>query len=596
MRLSFWTASGLEKTIKGFAKRYAELQKAHAELASKLEFWFVTNRPISPDVGEAIADAAQEAAPRHPDELKKLERFTHLTGSDLAAFCKLIRFEDRQDDYWDQRNILFQDVSGYLPDADVDAPTQLKELVTRRALSEGEQNPTITKIDVLRALKTDESRLFPANCLIAHVSDAIPREQEPELIRQIVEAGGPVIIHASGGVGKSVFATRIGQGLPQGSVCILYDCFGNGQYRSATGYRHRHKDALVEIANELAAKSLCHLLIPAAYADAAAHVRAFLYRLGQAAKLLRLANPNALLCIVVAAADNAQLAAEEIGEKRSFARDLIRANVPDGIRLVFLCRSHRQHYLDPPPNAMPIELRPFSHSETAAFLRQKFPDASEHDVDEFHRLSSQNPRVQALALSRGLPLQQTLRLLGPNPMSVEDTVAELLDDSIAKLKDFSGPVECERVEKICAGPAVLRPISRPIVVTVCMPGSSESWGLNSTQTYGTLVPVEEPSTASSADFPTMTVGLKWLGKIHEHTRGWSAAFAMTVPVSCAAHQPERRKHRFAWSPERVRRNKSRSRLIRNARVWSSMCGLDQEEQTSTGKVQPLTETITLPSE
>ncbi|MEZ5787156.1 MAG: hypothetical protein R3D62_11995 [Xanthobacteraceae bacterium] len=218
-------------------------------------------------------------------------------------------------------------MSGYLPDADVDAPTQLKELVTRRALSEGEKNPTITKNDVLRALKTDEIYLFPAKCLIEDISDAVPREQEPELIRQIVGATGPVVIHASGGVGKSVFATRIGRNLPEGSACIIYDCFGSGQYRNAVGYRHRHKDALVEIANELATKGLCHPLIPTTNADAAAYVRAFVYRSSQAVKIVRAVNPSALLCIVVDAADNAQMAAEEIGEARSFARDLVRTTI-----------------------------------------------------------------------------------------------------------------------------------------------------------------------------------------------------------------------------------------------------------------------------
>jgi hypothetical protein len=39
-------------------------------------------------------------------------------------------------------------------------------------------------------------------------------------------------------------------------------------------------------------------------------------------------------------------------------------------------------------------------------------------------------------------------------------------------------------------------MSRPIVVIVCMFGSSKSWGLNSTHFFGTYVPVEEPSTAS----------------------------------------------------------------------------------------------------
>jgi hypothetical protein len=469
-----WTASGLAKTLKGFSKRYATLREAYAELAlaEKLQFWFVTNRPISQDVVEAVVDAAAEATTRHPAELIKLQTMTGLVGSELAAFCKLLHFEDRQDGYWDQRNLLFQEVSGYLPDADVDAPMQLKELVTRRALSEGEHNPTITKIDVLRVLKTDESRLFPAPCLIEHVGDAVAREQEIDIVDQIIRASAPVIVHAPGGVGKSVFATRIGPLLPSGSVSILYDCFGNGQYRSVTGYRHRHKDALVQMANELAARGYCHPLIPTTSADAGAYARAFVYRLSQAARIVRASNPTALVCIVVDAADNAQMAATEIGEVRSFVRDLIRVGLPEGVRLVFLCRSHRQDLLDPPSEAIAIELQPFSRSETAAVLRHTFPDASEHDIDEFHRLSSHNPRVQALALSRALPLQQMLRLLGPNPTSVEDTIASLLDDAIAKLKDASGPIERERVEKICAGLAVLRPlIPIPILSTVSGVGS-----------------------------------------------------------------------------------------------------------------------------
>lgn len=455
-----WTASGLEKTVNGFARRYQELLQTFSadDLATKLQFWFVTNRPIATNVAEAVTDVATGASQRHPDELAKLERFTGLTGNALAAFAKLLHFEDRQDDYWDQRNILFQDVRDYLPDADVYGPLKLKELVTRRALSEGEKNPTVTKMDVLRALDTDETLLFPAPCLIKSLDAAVRRDQEPELLRAIVTATAPVIVHASAGVGKTVFATRIASGLPQESTCILYDCFGNGQYRNASGYRHRHKDALVQIANELAAKSLCHLLIPTSHADASAYVRAFVHRVGQAATLVRLANPSALLCIVVDAADNAQMAAEEIGETRSFVRDLIREKMPDNVRLVFLCRSHRQGHLDPPVEAIRLELQPFSRAETAAYLRQQFPNASEHDIDEFHRLSSHNPRVQALALSRNNTLPETLRLLGPNPTTVEDTIGSLLEGAIAKLKDNVGPVEKIQVDKICAGLAALRPL------------------------------------------------------------------------------------------------------------------------------------------
>jgi hypothetical protein len=238
----------------------------------------------------------------------------------------------------------------------------------------------------------------------------------------------------------------------------LYDCFGNGQYRNASGYRHRHKDGLVQIANELAAKGLCHLMIPTPHADVSAYVRAFVHRIGQAATLLRVTNSHALLCIVVDAADNAQMAAEEIGETRSVVRDLIREKMPDNVRLVFLCRSHRQPNLDPPVEVTRLWLQPFSREETATYLRQRFPDANEQDIDEFHRLSSNNPRVQALSVSHNKTLPDTLRLLGPNPTTVEDTIGRLLDKAIAKLKDSVGPIEKIQIEKICAGLAALRPM------------------------------------------------------------------------------------------------------------------------------------------
>ena len=389
-----WTASGLKKTLTGFSTTYKNLlQEFRAEdVMSRFEFWFVTNRPISPTIAQAVEDAAHSAGPRHPAELRKLERFTSLAGAELSAFCSLLRLEGRQNDYWDQRNLLFREVSEYLPGSDVDAPMQLKELVTRKALSESEQNPLIEKTDVLRALKTDENSLYPAPCLITHPDKVITREQEADLVQEIAQAEGrPVVVHALAGVGKSVFATRIQAGMPAGSVSVLYDCYGNGLYRNVSGFRHRHQDALVQIANELAAMALCHPLVPAVHAEARAYVRAFLFRLRQAITSIRGANPRAVLCIVVDAADNAQQAAEENGQSRSFARDLLREALPEGVRLVVLCRSHRQNLLNPPLDALRLELAAFTRTETAAHLRQNFHDASGHDVEEFHRLSSPEP-------------------------------------------------------------------------------------------------------------------------------------------------------------------------------------------------------------
>jgi hypothetical protein len=154
-------------------------------------------------------------------------------------------------------------------------------------------------------------------------------------IGKIVDAGpNPLVVDAAGGVGKSIFATRIQRGLPEGSVGILYDCFGNGEYRSASSYRHRHEDALVEMANELAGKGLCHPLIPTTRARPSDYAKAFLYRLTQSVSSVVARNRNALLCLVIDAADNAQMAATEAGEARSFVLDLIREKIPEGVRLV----------------------------------------------------------------------------------------------------------------------------------------------------------------------------------------------------------------------------------------------------------------------
>lgn len=471
-----WTASGLENTLKGFGERYGLLcQKFSADQCQQnLHFYFVTNRPISADILETVAEVAAGADASHPIELKKLEKHTGLTGDELSRFCRLLHLDGQHEGYWDQRNILIQEVSGYLPGADMDAPVQLKELVNRKALSESSNNPTITKTDLLRAFRTDETYLFPAPSCIIDTDNVVPREQEETLIAKIVGGdSSSVIIHADGGVGKSVFATRIRYGLPSGSVCLLYDCFGNGEYRNTSAYRHRHKDALVQIVNELSSMGLCHPLIPKPYADSTAYLKAFKYRINQSITSIREMHPEALLCIVIDAADNAQMLADELGESRSFARDLLRENFPDGVRLIVTARTHRLKLLDPPYGALQLELCPFSRSETANFLRLTFPDATEQDVDEFHRLSSQNPRVQATALSMKASLQEVLRALGPNPTTVDDTISNLLQSAINRLRDRVGKTEGEQINLICAGLASLRPLI-PIKVLASISGVEEA--------------------------------------------------------------------------------------------------------------------------
>jgi hypothetical protein len=125
--------------------------------------------------------------------------------------------------------------------------------------------------------------------------------------------------------------------------------------------------------------------------------------------------------------------------------------------------------LDPPPAAICVELKPFTTAETAANLLQYFPDASIPDVAEFHRLSSENPRVQAISLSSGRTLDEILRNLGPNPTTVEDTIERLLESAVAKVRDAAGSIERSHIDRICTGLAVLRPLI-PIFVLADLAG------------------------------------------------------------------------------------------------------------------------------
>ena len=470
-----WTASGLSKTLKGFSERFAKLREDFTwdELKDTLCFTFTTNRPIDEKVIESLEDLAAGETTRHPSVVKTLLGYVRGPYGEKANFFKLFSVEAGEPDLWNQRNLLFKDVRTYLAETDSDAPLQLKELVTRKATTEHASNTSIRRVDVLRALETDESDLWPAQCLIAGPTDgAMPREQEGEIRAILESATHPVILHAEGGVGKSILVWQLSKSLPEGSVAVLYDCFGDGLYRSAQHYRHREKDVLPQIANELAARGLCHPLIPVRGTDSKQYMRAFIARLAQAVSLLRAKTPLANLYLIVDAADNAVMAAKEFDDS-AFVPDLIRAAMPDGVKLMFSCRTHRRDHLQAPPEAIHVELRPFSREETAKHLKNSYPDATDSDISDFGFLSSSNPRVQAAALSRKLPLAEMLKALGPSPSTVERAIADLLAQAVEKLKFREGQVEAAQIGLICEGLAVLRPLV-PIAVLAEISGTTES--------------------------------------------------------------------------------------------------------------------------
>lgn len=449
-----WTDSGLKKTLNGFAKRYEKLVEAYgaSDVGKRFLFEFETNRPIAASVFEALSDLAEG---RESERSAYFRRVLPITGAALQTFAKLVHLIPSVPDYLTQRSLLEQGLGAYLPDSDKDAPLQLKDLVARKATTEFERDPQIRRQDVLHAIGAREHELFPAPSLIETPQHIVPREQLPSIVAEIEACTVPIILQAEGGVGKSITATTLPKQLPPGSIGFVYDCFGNGGYRSASEYRHRPQDGLVQLANEMASAGLCDPLLPSNKADDSAYFRAFISRVRQAADQLSNSG-DGLLFIVIDAADNAETASQEASDGPSFPRLLLREKLPANVRLVLTARPYRVDSLTPPPEAKLITLQPFSESETAAKLRAHFPDATSADVREFHRLTSHNPRVQSAALAVGDTVRKVLAQLGPTPRTVEDTIQELLEKAVAKARDVSD-YEQQQIDLVCSAFATLRP-------------------------------------------------------------------------------------------------------------------------------------------
>lgn len=465
-----WTVSELATTLEGFAHRYQALRTKHgaAEVDSRLKFCVTSNRPFSKPLLESVTDLSSQTAPRHSQVAAELQRRAKLPTALVAKFFERLEFDGSEPDFRGQADRLGREANALMAGTDLDVALRLKELVASKATSEGRANNAIVAADVLYALRASPEDLFPAPSRLEPDPGAIPRQQEAEIGAAIIAAAMPVLVSATGGVGKSVLATRLGTLMPAGSATIIYDCFGNGEYRQLAHARHPHGVALVQIANELAALGLCEPLLPSSRADPREYMRAFIGRLSEAAITLRIQSPLSLITIIIDAADNAQMAADEAGGSHAFVRDLVRQTLPNGVRLAMLFRPEREYLLQPPPNVLRIPLEAFTLAESTAHLQRFHSVATAAEALEFHRLSSANPRVQANAIAIQPTLVALLKSLGPNPTSVDAQIAEQLRTALAQVKDDAVGAAAD-IDVLCAALAVLRPLV-PIKILAEMSG------------------------------------------------------------------------------------------------------------------------------
>lgn len=453
---SSFSFTHLKDTLKRFMERYAE------DKTAPVEFYFITNRSVSNQLKNAICEIAKGNG-RKLANFKKLQKLTNLDPDGIEKFCELLKICDIEGDFRQQKDDLRKESLAYFSScAESIELDSLIALVTERALpSRAGKKPTgITKENVLSQFGVgSEKVLYPADPKFDSITHPQKRAFQDELLEQILRDDSPLVIRASGGVGKTVVAQQLTRDLPHPHRAVVYDCFGNGSYRNPSEPRHPSKVALVQIANELARDGLCSPLIPRHHDGDHTLFAAFKDRLVQAISILRQEHPEARLILIIDAADNSEMAANE-REESGFAKLLFREDLPEGCKLVAFSRpgKDRAELLQPPPTCHYYDLPSFTPAESLAHLKSVFPSATSSEGEEFHKLSQGNPRVQAFALNEETrDLDRLLVWLGPGNLTVEDIIRGQLEKAVANLKKKCPEVIQSQITSVCRCLATLPP-------------------------------------------------------------------------------------------------------------------------------------------
>lgn len=300
------------------------------------------------------------------------------------------------------------------------------------------------------------SEIFPSPPKFEFSIPSSLRNQQKSILKSIFRDNKNSIIHARGGVGKTVMARLANTIIPSHSCSIVYDCFGDGLYRSINNPRHSFNKVLVQIINELAINGLCESLIATAK-DKEGLVQEFEYCIESAVECLKKGNKQAHLYIFIDAADNAVMAAKEKADN-SIVTQLLNDLMIDGCTVIALCRTERIELLAPRSEISQFELRAFSEEESYTHLNLFYSDATERHGKEFHRLSGGNPRVQAYAIE-DFPesLADMLNNLGPTLTTVDAQIEVQLNNAIERLKDKNTATEGLKIDLICTALASLPP-------------------------------------------------------------------------------------------------------------------------------------------
>jgi hypothetical protein len=370
-------------------------------------------------------------------ELKKLKTATRLNSVEFIDFISLLDFEDcGTSSRYNQEIEIISAIKNVGINNIMSNNNSLFRMIWRKMLPEaidtGEN--VITDLDLLNCFGMSLERLSPVSQKFEEIENLVERNQIRDIVDKIInnKSGLPICLHGGAGIGKSIIAQLIKKKIPKDSEVILYDCYGEGEYLNPSDCRHLHKEAIMQISNEMA-KRIGSPFLLSKENDSYILIREFKRRIELALKILKTRNPDSVLVLVVDAADNSVIAAQK-NQTVSFIQDLVNESYPVSFSLVVTSRSHRLITLNLPEDYIDILLTPFDYQETKSNLSFYFPEISVKEIQEFHKLTSGIPRVQTYALDlKREGINEVINYLKPNGKNVEDLIQEKIIEAGKKI-------------------------------------------------------------------------------------------------------------------------------------------------------------------
>lgn len=419
-------AADVASTLTKFAATDAELRATHGSdhVAKVVRYEFATNRPIHDNLGPAIAaviagsgvsgDAARQAA----QITQALTNYPH----PAAELLLRLEFVGSKGSLTDAERAISATLAAWSEPSDPDAEKRLlklRNLIRIKAGPGSEADKRIDRVAVLAELEVEhEDRLYPTPDAFPEVEEVVQRAVLDDITSLARESGFPLIVHAAGGMGKTVLMQGLADRLRADGPVVLFDGFGGGRWRDPADGRHLPERTLVHLANLLSGQGLCDILLPVA--DVTSLLRAFRRRLAQSVATARNTRGDASVSLVLDAIDHAGLAAQETATS-SFAHLLLRSisiDPIDGVRIVASCRTERLALAIGDSAHRPFAVPVFTDTEARTLISRRVSDASADEVAALLIRSGRNPRCLDSLITSGRPF---------DPVSFPDAPGEPQD-------------------------------------------------------------------------------------------------------------------------------------------------------------------------